>query len=261
MKKVTRTNILEHLAIYKREVLGVVPNGTWWRNGRVYTHILPSKLSDQNVIDAGFKNELLQLISEKEKHLGFHHLNSSQALAVNLFGPFLTSGRLTPLSKVLGHELVKPIWKFEKVFDPDEGTNFDLFGKTEAKSLFFEVKYTEDRFGSAKDDEHHNNKYREIYLSRLESITSISRKDFFREYQLWRNLLYQDSGVVFFVIPKFREDLLERIEIAKDRTSHAERVKVVFIDDICDVGMSIDNTAFNSHYTEFRKKYLDGKFA
>ena len=78
-------NLKKHLANYKETVLNIKGNGIWKNNGKEYPHILPESQYSKNLIDAGFQVKLCQLT--KSKHCDFHHLNSSQALAINLFGP------------------------------------------------------------------------------------------------------------------------------------------------------------------------------
>jgi hypothetical protein len=53
------------------------------------------------------------------------------------------------------------------VFDPVEGTNFDFCITTKSKR-FFELKLTEERFGTAKADESHLTKFQNIYLPKME---------------------------------------------------------------------------------------------
>jgi len=261
MKKIIRTKILNHLAEYKQNSIGISENGTWWKNQQEYRHILPQKFNMKNIIDAGFKSQLLEQISISERHIGFNHLNSSQALALNLFGPFLVASKLASLSLLVGTDYSRCSWKFEHVYNKDEGTNFDLYLEADKQKCFFEVKYTEDRFGAASDDDHHNRKFDLIYRNRLAKITDISKQEFFRDYQLWRNIIYKREGEVIFVIPRFRDDLLKRIEIARTKIDNPQSVKVVFIEDICRLGSSVDDGRFRDHFSEFDKKYLVKNFA
>ena len=80
MNKKDRETVISHLVNYKTASLGIEANGTWWRNRREYMHILPKRLDEANIIDKGYQSDILELIAEKSRHLGFHHLDSSQAL-------------------------------------------------------------------------------------------------------------------------------------------------------------------------------------
>ena len=138
-----------------------------------------------------------------------------------------------------------------------ENTNFDFFIKSRNSKYYFELKYTENRFGSAKDDQRHNQKYQTIYKSRLEKIVKIDKKEFFKRYQLWRNLIYTKNGIVVFVLPKFRKDIADEIELAKEKMFKKDNVKILFIDDLCLNLISCKNEKIATHYREFYNKYLD----
>ena len=123
-----------HLARYKTDVLGIVGNGTFrWRGEDIpYDHILPHEQGWSNVLDAARVLAQRYLPSHPEVllHRDFHHLNSSQAFAFNLFFPFFeprgpTSGVLL---RALGESGVVEDWKPESVPDRAEGTNVDVGG-------------------------------------------------------------------------------------------------------------------------------------
>ena len=75
-----------HLAAYKRDVLGVAEDGIWSRNGRAYPHILPAAQRDLNLL-APLRAEMRAFLAATPTfryHMDFHHLNSSQAMCLNL---------------------------------------------------------------------------------------------------------------------------------------------------------------------------------
>ena len=257
MNKKYRKAVILHLADYKVRALGIEANGTWWGNCKEYGHILPEELSDLNIIDKGYHPRIADMIKKKSRHLGFHHLNSSQALTANLFGPFIKERKIDQLKNLFGLELINGVGLFEHIHDRVEGTNFDFAVTGLQTNLFVEVKYTEDRFGSAKRDQHHIEKYKKIYQGRLKKIVDISADEFFRDYQLWRNICYSDLGLVAFVIPKFRKDLVKKVEAAKERIHNPEKVRIVWIDDICRQGELQSSSVMKAHYVEFRRKYLE----
>lgn len=255
MKDRMYKQIKSHLANYKINILNIEENGTWWKNKKEYAHILPEKEYNRNIIDGNFENDLRELLNTQDRHLGFHHLNSSQALALNLFGPLIVSGRLDMIFKLLHIKVENIIGsKFEYIANTNENTNFDFFIQGEPTKIFFEVKYTENKFGNAKDDDRHQNKYQKIYKENLSCNVEITRKEFLGNYQLWRNLLYSEAGIVVFVLPKFRIDLIEQVQSAKIRLRKAENVKILLIDDLVEKCIS-ENKLFE-HYSEFNNKYL-----
>lgn len=247
--------IKEHLASYKVDKLQIVENGTWWKNNKEYQHILPKDKYMDNIINKGFQKELINYINVKDLHLGFHHLNSSQALALNLFGPLITTNRLSIIGDLLQIEILdNSKSEFEYIENSNENTNFDYFIKDNNFNVYFEVKYTENKFGNAKDDNEHQEKYLQIYKDKLGKIANITRKQFFNDYQLWRNILYSPNGYIVFVVPSFRKDLIAIIETAKEKLINKQNIKVLRIEDIISKCKQID--ILKDHYCEFENKYL-----
>jgi hypothetical protein len=62
---------------YKINKLGVLENGVWKRNNKLYPHILPVDQQDLNLLE-NYRKELTKYIQEMNIHLhqDFHHLNS-----------------------------------------------------------------------------------------------------------------------------------------------------------------------------------------
>src|SRR5262245_1230602 len=84
-----------HLARYREEDLVVSELGVWFRNGKEYEypHILPWQLRELNVLP-GIREEFWKYAQAEgiKVHRYFHHLNSSQAFAFNLFFPLIQAG-------------------------------------------------------------------------------------------------------------------------------------------------------------------------
>ena len=85
-------------------------------------------------------------------------------------------------------------------------TNFDFFIKDDSKKYFFEIKYTEDTFGYVSEiDPTHHQKFNDYYKKQLGIVApKVSERDFFNNYQLWRNICHvyenEDSiNEVYFV--------------------------------------------------------------
>jgi hypothetical protein len=79
-----------HLDDYRRGRLGRIESGVFVKNGveRPYGHILPADLKWLNILEP-FRSEVMQyqIANSLRLHRYFHHLNSSQAFAFNLFIP------------------------------------------------------------------------------------------------------------------------------------------------------------------------------
>ena len=263
----SKFQVLSHLEKYKKEILKINKSGNF--KGKEYPHILSKDEIDKNLLQTYYNDVLKEKFSELKKngqiHRYFHHLNSSQAFALNLFVPIIEGNLYQDfLEKEIGC-ISEPEFEHveENSFEKNENrkTNFDFYICANKKNYFFEVKYTEDSFGKAKNNAEHHEKYERTYKSELEKICSqnIDEKRFLKEYQLWRNLCYVQYGEVYFVFPSFRTDLKAKVEEAKSllKTEHQDSVHVLEIDDF--VQRMIDNNTqkISAHYKEFKRKYLD----
>ncbi len=160
-----QTRLTEHFLAFKADHLPGLEDGTWSYRGtpKSYAHILPKEQFQLNILP-GIRDRFWRWFKSANppitQHQYFHHLNSSQALAFNLFFPFLnqTTCRVdSRLLRVLGVPADGPYsGQFEKVFDRDENTNFDFYleGPAEHK-VFIEFKLSENEFGSCVNDERH----------------------------------------------------------------------------------------------------------
>jgi hypothetical protein len=90
--------IKSNLASYKLKRLGVEQNGVWKKNNSRYKHILSECLKNLNILET-FRREFWEYYESGQLgaiklHPDFHHLNSSQAMAFNLFFPFMYQNKL-----------------------------------------------------------------------------------------------------------------------------------------------------------------------
>ena len=252
--------IKEHLAYYKLNVLEIYEKGIWKQNGQHYDHILPAHLYLKNLINKSYYEKLCEIANKIKLHRDFHHLNSSQALTVNLFGPMQAVKDFSILQNN-GIEISNYIdSKFE--YEEPDGTAFDFYIKNQMQNIYFEVKYTEKTIATeskSKNDESQWSQYYETPMtSILKNSTNVKRL-FFSQYQLWRNIvrIYNNNDIVVFVFPTVRNDLEAEVVSAIDKvkTEYADRIKIIHIDAICKSGENYDK--FSNHYVEFRKKYLE----
>jgi len=229
------------------------------KNKKEYKHIIPANQKEKNLIGKIYHKNLIDFAmnGEKKLHTGFHHMNSSQALAFNLFVPLIVEDRIDIVLNLLGiHDKVENT-EFEHIEDYSEQTNFDFFIKGNRLNIFFEVKYTEDNFGSTTPDKSHRKKFKDIYDKPLKEITELGENDFYKKYQLWRNIIYTTKGVVVFVFPKFREDLTLEVKNAIKKLKSKDRVKILFIEDILRKIKETNNHSLIEHFNEFNNKYLN----
>lgn len=257
-----RATLLAHLADYKQGTLKIEVSGVWRCNE--YAHILPVGQEKRNLIDGAFSDALNKMADSIPLHPAFGHLNSSQTMCLNFMVPLLERGVLLEYIKkacpeaVGGTKLGEPT--FEKIVDEKERTQFDFYCTTDAgETLSFEFKYSEPDFSDMKDDERHQEKFETIYKDKLDKL-GIDKETFAADYQPWRNILYAGphQHTVFFVFPKFREDLKEAVESAKKEcpAEIQQRIHCTCIDDWVEAVLKSGDAALKAHYEAFKKKYL-----
>ena len=210
---------IAHLLDYKSrnaELSGLAA-GTYNYQGSLidYPHILPWESRFLNFLPE-YRPELTALVESCPNKLNqyFHHLNSSQAMCLNFFLPLQLEKKLEWVLEILDFPDETIDYQtacFEK--DGIDGchekgwrsTSFDYyFETTTGKKFYFEIKYTEDRFGTKPEKERNESmeKFETIYLPLLKETIRpecLVPELFFDNYQIMRNLchLRSDSYVVF----------------------------------------------------------------
>jgi len=242
MKDYTRV-LKKHLAEYAHDRLGVRESGTY--KGRTYRHILPDGLRYLNFLE-GFRAEVtayLKSVPRVKLHMYFHHLNSSQAFALNLFFPFFSSGAQTAgiLTSALGIGGAPTSWEFEHVPNVAEGSNVDAAWRLfDGTRVFCEVKLSENQFGGAKADLRHKAKLIDIYRPRLEGLVPeecLNERWFFARYQILRMislLATAKKGIVVFLLPKENKSAASHLQevLAKVTPAAATRIRVAHIETV-----------------------------
>ncbi len=154
-------------------------------------------------------------------HRYFHHLNSSQAMCLNLLAPALFHSSIwARLGSQIdaGIDLTQESAAFEKVLDPSEGTNFDCYCRRRgAGVVYFEFKLAEEAYGSAVRDLRHLAKLQHIYRPRLKGRVPdlvLEPEWFFRHYQLLRNLSYvaDSRDRLVLVLPRAHTSLMMQVD-------------------------------------------------
>lgn len=210
----------KHLTAYKSSRLGVREAGIFLHKGKEvrHGHILPKDLKWLNILEP-FRSEIrayLNARSEIRLHQYFHHLNSSQAFALNLFFPFFEGGASSALLRALGTNGSVSEWFPELVPDADEGTNVDISWKdTSGSWTFCEVKLSEQEFGKATGEERHYSKLEKTYGPVLRPYCPselLQPKAFFANYQILRNIWLaarEPTSSIVFLLPTHNEALWE----------------------------------------------------
>lgn len=275
MPKENFTEIVKsHLGEYKKDVLGISEKGKYNYRGKIllYDHILPVSEYKQNILPEYRESFWQSKFAKIDRHSLFHHLNSSQGLCINLFYPLIYENQMGEIGKLLQIPLQSDLsYKFEYVsdlespFKDSKKTNFDFYISDKGSKVYFEVKYTENRFSTAKSDNNHQEKFKQIYEPLLKDNPYIKNEcknqDFFlKNYQIMRNLIHiKENCFVVFLIPKqnktiYKKALSSRDEVLTDRGRSLFRVALLeyWIDHLT----QIDNPKLRSYYANFEKKYF-----
>lgn len=267
-----RDSACVNLAQYKTQVL--LENGEGIFNYRGVelkkAHILPHHKAELNILDP-YRREFVENYSEVKRHRFFHHLNSSQALCINLFLPLISEGKLNLFTEYLNlstHDVLHS--QFEKespIENATRKTSFDFYLQlADSSEVFVEVKYTEDGFGQAVSDAAHCDKFTETYLplvkkSQFLKASCRDKAVFFRHYQVLRNFVHiSPTSLVVFLFPSGNSAVSEEAIYARDHfltDEGRDRLKIVHLEDFIEtlearcLGGNLD-----SYYTEMRRKYI-----
>jgi hypothetical protein len=239
-------DLKSHLAEYKRLHLGIIEPGVFRYRGRNlrYHHILPlAKASANLLLEAQSAASAFLAVDPRKRHRYFHHLNSSQAFAFNLFFPYFSGGPATAsvLLRALGQKGALAKWEPEAVLVPEEETNIDVCWQTsDGIATFCEVKLSEADFGKAVDDGRHRAKLRDIYSQVLGGHLERSRLEpsaFFNAYQFNRNVWHMvrtDRSRLIFLLPRSNTRLWQLLQdlLAGVVPLTQKRISAIAIEDV-----------------------------
>lgn len=266
-------DLIAHLTSYKHLHLGSPPAGNYRHRGRDlrYEHVLPTPGSPLNFLEES-RDEIASFMKANRRvklHRYFHHLNSSQAFALNLFVPFFEGEpeASRALLAALGQKVDLVRWEPEAVPDLAEGSNLDVVWDTiDGARTICEIKLSERDFGKARHDERHLAKLRDIYLPRLSPHLSPELQTptgFFRSYQVLRNVWHMvgaPNGQLIFLIPRGNTQLWPMLNATLSGvTAQArERIRCVAIEDVLDsLAANPTNPARLRAYADrLREKYV-----
>jgi hypothetical protein len=262
------------LNLYKKDILGIQDAGFFRYRGKdlLKEHILPTKFKTHNILHHYRDSFFSSSSSQINFHKYFHHLNSSQALCINLFFPLMLEGKLDLILDLL--EIQKnPISEthFEKESEIETGkgrkTNFDFYMQmSNDTKVYFEIKYSETEFGKAKNDAAHRIKYDCTYRPLLTDNPFIKHKykemeAFFDSYQILRNLCYiNENNFVVFVYPLANKKIhLQAQSALEQRLTDEGKSKFKILPSetiIDDILLQVQTIRLQEHYNEFKIKYL-----
>jgi hypothetical protein len=265
--------LLAQLVVYKRKALPGAADGTRTHDGeaRPHGHVLPRESFQANILP-GIREPFWQWFEAQAPRLtlreSFHHLDSTQAMAFNLFFPFLEEGRVASrLLKVLGVQDGEYQGHFEKVLDPEENTSFAFCMQADpGETLFFDVKLSDEGFGVCADDEGHGEKLERHYRPHLKDHVDakwLAAPKFVENYELMRKLSYlgryPNSGMAF-ILPKANERLKDAEEEIKHIVSKAlaPRVAILYLEYLVEriLEATADDATLHEHFLAFRDKYI-----
>ena len=272
-----REQIIADLGWYKKNVLCISEPGVYKYNGKEYKkdHILPAGESNKrlNILkpyrDAFFQDK----ISKISFHRYFHHLNSSQALCINLFYPLLKEGTTNAILGCLNMSENIKEYAFEKESPLEltprnkRKTNFDFYMQSYSNvDIYFEIKYTEVGFGKVKNDQEHREKFEFTYKKLLKNNRYIRNEfkntdSFFSHYQILRNLVHlKNNSAIVFLFPKKNKRVNDQAIFARDKILNKlgrKAFHIIYLEDFVDcIEANVKAPDLITHYTQFRDKYL-----
>jgi hypothetical protein len=195
------TEYLGNIYKTKNDELKGLPNGVWWGNNKEYSHILPSIFSELNLLK-NYRDDIKELIKKQKikLHPGFSHLNSSQAMCLNFFYPFIMTKALDQILDSIGIKRDHSIFNeqsclFEKksTIDADkQSTSFDFYIPfINGENVYFEIKYTESEFGRKENNDYNQDRFKSKYLKAAEIVFPLKSIDWFMSnYQIVRNAIH-----------------------------------------------------------------------
>ena len=264
----------EHLGKYKTDVLKIDEDGVFQLRDRDIpkSHILPIRYREKNVLSMYRERFFASEYSNIDFHQFFHHLNSSQALCINLFYPLIAELRhdvfLSYLNLERQDEFHSQFEKDSELENSERRTSFDYYlVASEKRRLFVEVKYTENGFASAKPDKYHRDKFLKTYLplvtanSRYLTPQCQQESVFLRHYQLLRNLIHiSETDIVVLLFPFANSEVLRQSRYAQENLLTPlgrDKLKVVYLEEIIAYFESeFTGSELGNYYRDFRLKYL-----
>lgn len=209
-----------HLAAWKRAMLAEGRDEAWTRAGPSFRDVVPSDKRHLNLLVGARAGVTAWLARQPSLRLrrDFHRLDSSQAMAFNLFWPAVaTPAGRAALAEALGCAPIaatSPL--FESVPDPSCRTAFDLHLHTQdgGQSLF-ELRLGERRFAETREGAAPLAGLDDVRLERLQANvppTWLSPEQLPARRLLLRAFaeLATDADRLYFVVPQGNHALLEQ---------------------------------------------------
>lgn len=266
--------------IVKKRIIKCLPQskryGIFSGNEKTYEHICKDRadnfLDGKLVISSVLKREADRIRYDKDAS----SLNSSQVMCISFFKKFfestdneeilLTALRNSGLA-IAEISVINDAF-LEYVSDEKEGTVFDFYLKmSDGQNIYFEIKYTETGFGVAnlkKDSNKYTDKWNNIYKNRISKSKYLRKSlsnhinDFYKNYQINRNILYLDNDrdICVFITPR------ENDQLDADRkyvdSFKSKNIKNIYWEDIIETIRSIPdvNKELFKYINMFEYKYL-----
>jgi hypothetical protein len=259
-------DLKNHLGQYKDNDLKVQENGLW--DGRPYAHILPEEQSFLNILEP-FR-DVFRLEHEVGK-LNFtldhpNHLNSSQAMGINLAFPFMFSGWYSPLLAALEID-PEPIAEaaFESVMDDQTHVDLLLRGQS-GRNIYCEIKLKESGFGEAKAV---NTDYEQIFQRHLPQLELVIKSEYLtfdifkKYYQLFRYMALlspQQPNVFCLIVPHRNKAFQNGIAFLEESVLETmkQKIKLAYLEDVVERLLESlkMHDQIHRHFSLFKEKYI-----
>ena len=273
-----RDKVWDHLASYVIDTYGdSVIKGEWHGKPTSHRHIL--RIDDEPKVEIIRKYNLLKsaqiepfLLSKP--HNEAHHLNSSQIMCYNFFRPQLNADGFVQkplkdlLNSIIGSTYGEGKACFEYVDHNSEEkkgkTNYDFYVNFEDMKVFFEIKYTENKFDHCKINDGHFEKF-EYYSTMMERCgifkpgTNQWSPSFQKHYQLIRNAInVGENSFVIIISDQRNKSTSNQIKTFKEMLNKSAPLlgHLIFITWQELLILAKNSRFLNEHLKEFEEKYL-----
>lgn len=266
--------LLQQLAEYKARELAGIAEAEGARTGELSSapYVLPHEHRKANILPSihdRFWAEFDAQTPPVALDPDFHHLDSGQAMAFNLFFPFVHAGGVDPrLLRALGIAAKDDyVASFCKVPDPDDDTRSDFYMEARpGRLIFFDVKLSQDDLGRRSGDEALSPELAPEYEALLREHVDakwLEPANLAANEQMMRKLSWlcrhPDSGLVF-IFPRANERLMESEERLKHIVSKslAPRIAILYLEYLVERILRLveGDQALREHFLHFRAKYV-----
>ena len=204
-------------------------------------------------------------------HTGISHMNSSQAMCINYFKKFFEKPEyenyLLNILADIGVEIIQTDTISSATFEyrpnTKDNTSYDFYiVLTSGKRIYFDIKYAESRFGCIKSCKKDPGRYKRCWKMFYQNMVrgcfwlSLSKRAFYNNYQINRNILYAaPNDYVLFITPRVNDSkgIVDGRKYIDDFKN--DHIKNIYWEDLMET--TIETVARCDELKEYYDKFFD----